>query len=200
VRVVLFGPPGAGKGTQGGFIARDYGIVHLSTGELFRNAVKAGTALKGGVQEAMKEGALISDEVVIASVRARLSMPDCEPGFVLDGFPRTLAQAVALRDILEEKNQKLNAAIELRVDESEVYSRVSKRVKTEAASVNGVRDDDKLHVFRNRLVEYHNKTAPLLSEYYANTDELFVVDGNQELDAVRLDVEAVLRRVSEASH
>jgi adenylate kinase len=192
MRLILLGPPGAGKGTQAQRLVQKHGIPQLSTGDMLRAAVKAGTEVGKRAQAIMDSGQLVSDEVVNQIVSERIDEPDAKKGFILDGYPRTVAQAEALTRMLASKGQKLDAVIELKVDESALLERMQKRVNETHAAGGQVRADDNPDSFRKRLDEYRRKTAPL-SQYYAGTGELRTIDGMADVDAVTDKIEEVLR-------
>lgn len=191
MRLILLGPPGAGKGTQAQRLVEKHGIVQLSTGDMLRAAVKAGTEIGLKAKAVMDAGQLVSDDIVVGVVADRIEAPDCARGFILDGFPRTEPQAEALRAMLASKGMKLDAVIELKVDEDALVARMEKRVADTIAAGGQVRADDNPESFKKRLVEYREKTAPL-SAYYAKTGELKTVDGMKPIDEVTKDVEAIL--------
>jgi len=191
MRLILLGPPGAGKGTQAQRLVERHGIPQLSTGDMLRAAVKAGTEVGRRAKAVMDAGQLVSDEIVNQIVSDRVDEPDCRNGFILDGYPRTVPQAEALTGILAGKGQRLDAVIELKVDESALLKRMEKRVAETIAAGGQVRADDNPESFRKRLVEYREKTAPL-SAYYAGTGELKTVDGMADMDAVTAEIENVL--------
>jgi len=176
MRLILLGPPGAGKGTQAQRLVAKYGIVQLSTGDMLREAVKAGSPIGRQVADIMARGALCPDEVVVGIVEGRVQQPDARKGFILDGFPRTLAQAVALDKMLETHNLALDAVIELRVDEAALLRRIENRVAEMKARGERLRDDDNPEVLHRRLVAYREQTAPLI-EHYRQMGLLRSVDG-----------------------
>jgi adenylate kinase len=191
MRLILLGPPGAGKGTQAQRLVEKHGIPQLSTGDMLRAAVAHGTEVGRRAKAVMDSGQLVSDEIVNQIVSERIDEPDAARGFILDGFPRTVPQAEALTRMLAEKGQKLDAVIELKVDESALVSRMEKRVAETLVSGGKVRADDNPESFRKRLNEYREKTAPL-SAYYASTGELVTLDGMADMDSVTAEIEKVL--------
>jgi adenylate kinase len=189
--LILLGPPGAGKGTQAQRLVEKYGIPQLSTGEMLRAAVKAGTEVGKKAKAVMDAGQLVSDDIVNQIVSDRIDQEDCRNGFILDGFPRTVAQAEALSRILSGRGQKLDAVVELKVDESALLRRMERRVAETVAAGGAVRDDDNPQAFKKRLNEYREKTAPL-SAYYGGTGELRTVDGMADIDTVTARIEEIL--------
>lgn len=184
-RLVIFGAPGAGKGTQAIRIAASLGIPAISTGDIFRDNIKKGTALGLQVKEILASGAYVPDEVTSAIVRDRLDQPDAVTGFLLDGYPRTQAQVAALDDMLTTAGTSLDAVLELTVDTDEVVQRLLKRAEIEG------RADDSEDVIRHRLNVYLQETAPL-SALYRERGLLRLVDGMGEMDAVTERLQAVL--------
>ena len=195
MRIILLGPPGAGKGTQAGRLVDDRGLVQLSTGDMLRAAAKAGTPIGLKAKAVMDAGQLVSDEIVIEIVSDRIDEPDCANGFILDGFPRTTAQAEALDEMLAEKKMKLDAVIEIVMDEGALVARMENRVKETLAAGGQVRKDDNPEAFKRRLVAYREQTVPL-SDYYARSDRLKTVDGMQSIEAVAREVDAILDGLS----
>ncbi|WP_315919988.1 adenylate kinase [Mesorhizobium sp. SP-1A] len=191
MRLILLGPPGAGKGTQAQRLVEKHGIPQLSTGDMLRAAVKAGTEVGKRAKAVMDAGQLVSDEIVNQIVSERVDEPDARNGFILDGYPRTVPQAEALDRILAGKGRKLDAVIELKVDESALVRRMEKRVADTIAAGGTVRADDNPESFKKRLVEYREKTAPL-SAYYARIGELRTVDGMADIDTVTREIEGIL--------
>jgi adenylate kinase len=191
MRLILLGPPGAGKGTQAQRLVEKHGIPQLSTGDMLRAAVKAGTEVGKRAKAVMDAGGLVSDEIVNQIVSDRIVEPDAARGFILDGFPRTVPQAEALTRILAEKGLDLDAVIELKVDESALLKRIEKRVADTIAAGGQVRADDNPESFKKRLDEYREKTAPL-SQYYAGTGELRTLDGMADMDAVTAEIEELV--------
>lgn len=191
MRLILLGPPGAGKGTQATRLVEKHGLVQLSTGDMLRAAVKAGTPVGLAAKAVMESGGLVSDDIVIGVVSDRIDEKDCANGFILDGFPRTVPQAEALTKMLASKNMKLDAVVELVVDTEALVARMENRVKETLAAGGTPRADDNPESFRKRLGEYQEKTAPL-SSYYASTGELKTVDGMASIDEVTAAIGAVL--------
>jgi adenylate kinase len=183
MRLILLGPPGAGKGTQAQRLIAKHGIVQLSTGDMLRAAVAAGTPVGLRAKSIMDRGELVPDEVVVAIIADRIGEPDAERGFVLDGFPRTVGQAEALDRLLAKRGLKLNGVIELKVDEDILLSRIEKRVADTTARGEKVRADDNPEVLRGRLSAYRAQTAPLIG-YYGAKGMLKSVDGMASIDAV----------------
>ena len=177
MRLIIFGPPGAGKGTQASRIAGRYGIPAISTGDIFRANIKNETPLGLQVKEILASGGYVSNDITNAIVADRLAQPDCETGFLLDGYPRTLDQVGALDEILAGRGGELDAVLELPVDEDEVVGRLLRRAETEG------RADDTEEVIRERMAIYHRETAPL-AEVYAGRGLLVQVDGLGEVDEV----------------
>ncbi|WP_208437700.1 adenylate kinase [Bartonella taylorii] len=176
MRIVLLGPPGAGKGTQAKILTEEYHIPQLSTGDVLREVITRETEVGKKAKAVMSSGALVPDSIVNQIVSERIDESDCINGFVLDGYPRTLGQAEALQQILQSKNMRLDAVIELSVDEDALIERMKKRVEETIAAGGQVRSDDNPVAFAKRLVEYREKTAPL-SKFYSERGLLKVVDG-----------------------
>ena len=183
MRIILLGPPGSGKGTQAQLLLKRYGIVQLSTGEMLRAAVAAGTPVGLKAKEIMASGALVPDEVVVGIISDRIDQPDARNGFILDGFPRTVPQAEALDDLLKRKHLKLDAVIELRVNESALLHRVETRVAQMRERGEEVRLDDTPEVLTKRLANYRNQTEPLI-HYYSERRKLSTIDGMMAIDEV----------------
>ena len=165
MRLILLGPPGAGKGTQAQRLAANYGIVQLSTGEMLRKAVKSATPIGRKVQDIIARGRLAPDSLVVGIVGQRIAEPDARNGFILDGFPRTVPQAAALDRMLAGKGLSLDAVIELRVNEEALLKRIESRVAEMTARGEALRDDDNPEVLRTRLKAYREETAPLIAHY-----------------------------------
>ncbi len=183
MRLILLGPPGAGKGTQAARLVEKHGIPQLSTGDMLRAAVAAGTPVGQKAKAVMDAGGLVSDEIVIGIIADRINEPDAKTGFILDGFPRTVAQAVALDTMLAEKHMKLRAVVELRVDQSKLVDRIMRRAAEAKAAGQPVRKDDDPEVFKTRLEAYNRDTA-VVAPYYAKRGQLTVIDGMQPVDDV----------------
>jgi adenylate kinase len=183
MRIILLGPPGSGKGTQAQLLVQRYGIVQLSTGEMLRAAVAAGTPVGLKAKEIMASGGLVPDEVVVGIISDRIDQPDAKNGFILDGFPRTVPQAEALDDLLRHKHLKLDAVIELRVNESALLSRVETRVAQMRERGEEVRVDDTPEVLTKRLASYRSQTEPLI-HYYSERRKLSTIDGMMAIDEV----------------
>ena len=193
MRIVLLGPPGAGKGTQAKELVSKYGIVQLSTGDMLRAAVAAGTPVGLKAKDIMARGALVPDDVVVGIVSDRIEQPDARNGFILDGFPRTVKQAEALDQLLKDRGLKLDAVIELKVDEAALLARIEKRVAEHKAKGHEVRSDDDAAVLKQRIENYRKQTAPL-SDYYRQTGALLPIDGMQAMDAVEAEIEKALQK------
>lgn len=191
MRLILLGPPGAGKGTQSQRLIEKHGIVQLSTGDMLRAAVKAGSPVGQKAKDIMARGDLVPDDVVIAIVSDRLDEPDLRNGFVLDGFPRTVAQARALDRLLDDKGLALDAVVELKVDEGILLQRIGKRYADMLARGEPTRPDDNPETAKTRLATYREQTAPLIA-YYRARDMLKSVDGMAEIDHVARAIDAHL--------
>jgi adenylate kinase len=191
MRLILLGPPGAGKGTQAQRLVEKHGIPQLSTGDMLRAAVQTGSEVGKRAKAVMDAGELVSDAIVNAIVAERIDQADCAKGFILDGYPRTLVQADAVQSMLADRGLKLNAVIELVVDDKALVGRIVKRAEEAKAAGQPVRKDDNPEVFEERLREYYKKTAPLIGYYYAK-GMLKSVDGMAEIDAVTERIEAIL--------
>jgi adenylate kinase len=187
----LLGPPGAGKGTQAQRLVEKHGIPQLSTGDMLRAAVQAGTEVGKRAKAVMDAGELVSDAIVNAIVAERIDQADCANGFILDGYPRTLVQADAVESMLSDRGLELDAVIELVVDDKVLVGRIVKRAEDAKAAGLPVRKDDNPAVFEDRLKEYYKKTSPLIGYYYAK-GKLRGVDGMADVDAVTEQIEAVL--------
>ncbi|MCK1733621.1 adenylate kinase [Bradyrhizobium sp. 138] len=183
MRIILLGPPGSGKGTQAQLLVQRYGIVQLSTGEMLRAAVAAGTPVGLKAKEIMASGGLVPDDVVVGIISDRIDQPDAKNGFILDGFPRTVPQAEALDVLLKHKHLKLDAVIELRVNESALLSRVETRVAQMRERDEEVRLDDTPEVLTKRLASYRSQTEPLI-HYYSERRKLSTIDGMMAIDEV----------------
>ncbi|RUZ72953.1 adenylate kinase [Mesorhizobium sp. M7A.F.Ca.US.006.01.1.1] len=192
MRLILLGPPGAGKGTQAQRLVEKHGIPQLSTGDMLRAAVQAGTEVGKRAKAVMDAGELVSDAIVNAIVAERIDQPDCANGFILDGYPRTLVQADAVERMLSDRSQGLDAVVELVVDDKALVGRIVKRADEAQAAGLPVRKDDNPAVFEERLREYYKKTSPLIGYYYAK-GKLRSVDGMADIDAVTEQIEAVLK-------
>jgi adenylate kinase len=212
MKLILLGPPGAGKGTQAKMLSDRFGIPQVSTGDILRAAVKEGTPMGVKAKAFMEAGGLVPDSVVVGIVRERLQKSDCAAGFILDGFPRTVAQADSLKETLRELGKNLDAVISLEVDIEALVERLTGRrtcrkcgrgyhVKFDPPKLANTcdvcggelfqRDDDREETIRTRLVVYHQQTAPLVA-YYRSGSLLTSVDGMREIDTVQQQVLAAL--------
>ena len=206
VNLVLLGAPGAGKGTQSQFIIDEFGLPHISTGDILRSAVKEGKRLGLKAKGYMESGALVPDELIIDLMQERLAQQDCEKGFILDGFPRTTTQAAALDTVLSGDGRRIDAAIAIEVPDDVIVERLSSRRVCRACGYTGTaadaqcpqcsgemyqRTDDNPETIQNRLNVYHNSTAPLVN-YYAGAGVLVEIDGNRPVDQVYADVKAAI--------
>lgn len=214
MQIVIFGPPGAGKGTQAKFISEEFNIPHISTGDILRENVREGTALGKKAKTYMDKGALVPDELLIDLIKERLQKPDTRKGFLLDGYPRTLGQAEALDKILDDINKQLDAVVDVDVGAGELIKRLGGRltckkcqasynIKTNPPKVPGICDacggklyqraDDTEAAIKNRIEVYTKQTAPLIN-YYKKKGQLIEVDGEREIDEVRQDILKALER------
>lgn len=190
MNIILLGPPGAGKGTQAGFLVEDRDMIQLSTGDMLREAKDSGTEMGKLVAGVMARGELVTDEIVIGLIREKLQ-GDKKGGFIFDGFPRTLAQADALGELLEDCGETLDAVIELEVNDEVLVDRIVGRAAEAAAAGKPVRADDNEESLKIRLMAYYKQTSPLLGYYHAK-GMLQGVDGLGEMPAVRADIAAIL--------
>ena len=197
MRLIFLGPPGAGKGTQAARIVAKHGIPQLSTGDMLRAAVSAGTPVGQKAKAVMEAGGLVSDEIVIGIVADRIEEADARKGFILDGFPRTLAQAEALDSMLESKGLKIDSVLELVVDQSKLVDRIVKRAEEARAAGQPVRKDDDPEVFKTRLEAYNRDTA-IVAPYYDKRGQLTQIDGMQPIDDVTSAIEAALGEAVQA--
>src|SRR6056297_1655087 len=183
MKIILLGPPGAGKGTQASILVESRDMIQLSTGDMLREAKDSGTEMGNKVAGVMARGDLVTDEIVIGLIREKLQ-GDKRGGFIFDGFPRTLAQADALGDLLEEQGETLDAVVEMQVDDETLVKRIVGRAAEAAAAGQPVRADDNEESVRHRLMEYYKKTAPLIGYYHAK-GTLAPVDGMGTMEEVR---------------
>ena len=191
MRLILLGPPGAGKGTQAQRLVEKHRIVQLSTGDMLRAAIKAETPVGLKAKDIMARGDLVPDDVVVGIVSDRLDEPDAANGFVLDGFPRTVAQAEALDGLLKEKGLALNGVVELKVDEGALLKRIEGRLAEMQARGEAIRADDNPESFKIRLDAYRGQTAPLV-EHYRGRGQLQTVDGMAPIDDVSAAIDTAL--------
>ena len=212
MKIIMLGAPGAGKGTQAKQIAQAYDIPHISTGDIFRANIKEGTELGKKAQEYMDKGLLVPDELVCDLVVDRIHKDDCEKGYILDGFPRTIPQANALDEALAKDGEKIEFAIDIEVPDENIINRMSGRracvgcgatyhIKYNPTKVEGIcdvcgeklilRDDDKPETVKNRLSVYHEQTQPLI-DFYAKKNVLAEVDGTKDMEEVFEDIVKIL--------
>jgi len=194
MRLILLGPPGSGKGTQAQRLVHRHGIVQLSTGEMLRAAVAAQTPVGLKAKDVMASGGLVPDEIVIGIISDRLDQPDAAKGFILDGFPRTVPQAEALDELLKKKHMRLDAVIELRVNESALLQRVETRVAEMRARGEDVRIDDTPEVLTKRLASYRSLTEPLI-HYYSERRKHLTVDGMMTIEHVTREINRILSAI-----
>jgi adenylate kinase len=197
MRLILLGPPGSGKGTQAQRLVQRYGILQLSTGEMLRAAVAAQTPVGIKAKDIMASGGLVPDEIVIGIISDRLDQPDAAKGFILDGFPRTVPQAEALDELLKKKHMRLDAVIELRVNESALLQRVETRAAEMRARGEQVRPDDTHEVLTKRLASYRELTEPLV-HYYSERRKLLTVDGMMTIEHVTREINRILSAIRAA--
>jgi len=211
MRIILLGPPGCGKGTQADIISKDFDIPHISTGDILRDNVKRGTDVGRNAKEYMDSGRLVPDEIIICMMKERFLEDDCTKGFLLDGFPRTIAQAEALDDLLDQMDMSLDYIVNIDVNDEDIINRISKRLscpscgevynliykkpkKEMSCDTCGgklhQRDDDKEEVIRNRLDVYRKQTAPLISYY---KEKIKNVDGSKNISEVTKDILKILK-------
>ena len=218
MNLILLGPPGAGKGTQAAGLAKKHGLVQLATGDMLRAAVKAGTEVGLKAKSVMEKGGLVPDDIVVRIIKDRIAEPDCDDGFILDGFPRTLAQAAALERMLRSAKRKLDAVVELRVDDAVLVERISGRFacskcgagyhdKFKPTRQRGVcdacgsrelvrRPDDNAATVQTRLFEYYKQTSPLIGYYFAK-GRLESVDGMAPIDAVADSIDKAIKKLAD---
>ena len=191
MNLILLGPPGAGKGTQAEGIAKKRGLIQLSTGDMLRAAVKAGTPIGREASTIMESGGLVPDDVVIKIIAERIAQPDCLKGFILDGFPRTLKQAAALDQLLASKGKKLDAVVELKVNDDALAARIENRAKETIAAGGVPRSDDNAEALKKRLMAYYRETSPLTGYYFAK-EKLTCIDGMASIAEVAAQLDTVL--------
>ena len=194
MRLILLGPPGSGKGTQAQRLIKRHGIIQLSTGEMLRAAVAAQTPVGLRAKDVMASGSLVPDDIVIGIISDRLDQPDAKKGFILDGFPRTVPQAVALDELLKKKRLKLDAVVELRVNESALLQRVETRVAEMRLRGEEVRVDDTPEVLTKRLANYRAQTEPLI-HYYSERRKLLTADGMMTIEHVTHEINRILAAI-----
>ena len=183
MNLILFGPPGAGKGTQAKILIERFNIVQISTGDMLREEVKSGSDLGQLAKEIMDKGNLVSDEIIMSMIKKRITKPDCKNGFILDGFPRTYNQAINLDTILNSLNLKIDKVIEINVDEKLLLQRILNR----ASENQSTRDDDNSEILKNRIIVYKKDTLPVL-KYYRKLNKLYTVDGMQNIEEVSKNI------------
>ena len=193
MNIILLGPPGAGKGTQARKLETKYGLKQLSTGDMLRAEVAAGTELGVKAKKIMDEGGLVSDDIIIGMVANRIEQADCKNGVIFDGFPRTVAQAEALDKMLAAKGKSLPVVIALEVDEDELVNRLNTRIAEAKAAGQDVRSDDNEDTLRNRLKVYRKDTAPIIP-YYKDRDMHHGIDGMRAIDDVESAIDQVIQK------
>jgi adenylate kinase len=187
MNIILLGPPGAGKGTQAEMLVSDFGLVQLSTGDMLRAAIAQGTELGLKAKAIMDAGDLVADDIILGMIRERLQSDECANGVILDGFPRTVAQAEGLDEMLAEIGMGIDHVIEMQVDEAALFARIEKR----ANETGGARSDDTAEVLEKRLKVYHDSTAPILP-YYRGKGNMSVVDGMMAIADVSSAIKEIL--------
>lgn len=192
MRLIFFGPPGAGKGTQCAIVEQDFGIPALSTGDMLRQAVADNTALGQDAQNYMDSGKLVPDQLVINIIKERIQLADCHRGFILDGFPRTTAQAEALDVMLSDANIAVDRVISFSVDDEELVSRIVRRAQD--AGINA-RSDDNENIFRKRMETYHAETKPVL-DYYKEKELVTEIDGMAPIEDVSSEIAGLLKQTA----
>lgn len=195
--IILFGPPGAGKGTQAKFIENEFQIKQLSTGDMLRAEIARKTSLGQRVKSILDSGELVPDSIMIDLIAKRIDEPDCQNGFILDGFPRTVGQATALDEMLENKGRALDAVIQIDVDESELVNRLNTRVQQQIDKGEPVRSDDNQQTLKNRLQVYKKQTAPVLP-HYEEKGLLKKIDGMQPIEDVSTQIKDILQHAKAA--
>lgn len=198
MNIILLGPPGAGKGTQAKKLEDKYGLKQLSTGDMLRAEIAAGTELGVQAKQIIDRGDLVSDDIIIGMISSRTEQDDCQNGVIFDGFPRTVAQAEALESMLSDKGQRIDAVIELQVDEEALVGRLENRIAEMKAAGQEVRSDDNAETLRHRLATFREQTAPIIP-FFADKDMLRTVDGMQAIDAVEAAIDAVIDDAKTAS-
>ena len=184
---ILFGPPGAGKGTQAKMLIDKFNIVQISTGDMLRDEVKSQSELGKSAKSIMDRGDLVSDNIIIAMIKKRIQMSDCNNGFILDGFPRTLNQAIELDGLLEDLKIKIDNVIQIDVDENLLLERINKR----ALENESIRNDDNSSILKNRIIVYKKDTMPVI-DYYKNLKKLNTINGMQSIEKVSRDILNIL--------
>jgi adenylate kinase len=187
MRLILLGAPGAGKGTQAKRLEQNFGFKQLSTGDMLRAEIKSGSDLGKQVEGILADGNLVSDDIMVEMIANRITKPDCKRGFILDGFPRTVAQAQSLDMMLKDHNLDLDAVIEIQVDEQALFDRIAKRSEEEG----GTRTDADIETIKHRMSVYHDLTAPIIP-YYAAAGLLQKADGMRSIDEVAMQIDAIL--------
>jgi len=192
MHLILIGPPGAGKGTQAKILEQEYGLKQLSTGDMLRAEIAAGTDLGKKAKAVIDKGELVSDDIMVDMIAARIEQSDCAKGVIFDGFPRTVDQAEALDAMLEDKGKPIDAVIEFVVDEEALVERLRTRIQQTIDAGQPVRGDDNEETLRNRLKVYRNQTAPILP-YYESAGLLKKVDGMKPIDFVTAEIKGILK-------
>lgn len=192
MNLILIGPPGAGKGTQAKILEQEYGLKQLSTGDMLRAEIAAGTDLGKKAKAIMDAGNLVSDDIMVDMIASRIEQADCAKGVIFDGFPRTVDQAEALDAMLADKGKPLNVVIQMVVDEEELVNRLKTRIQQTIDAGQPVRADDNEETFRKRLGVYRDQTAPILP-YYESVGLLKTVDGMQPIDFVTQQIKAIVK-------